>query len=129
MTRRVPLKLYWCWTDDHDEDWFCVARSAREARRHHERAEGYDRGDAQSALVMALPESLQDDRFAGWPSRRLLLACGAQIERWDTPRVVVIEGRRYAEGMLEHQVLLVTDDLAERDGRGRPNKTERTRMS
>jgi hypothetical protein len=124
-----PLKLYWCWTDDHDEDWFIVARSARQARRFHESQEGYNHGDAGSALVAHVPAAFQSERYVGWPRRSLLEGCGAEIERWQTPRIVRIGGIRYAEGMLEHEVLLRTDDIAELHGRGRPNRTVRVRPS
>ena len=40
----MNLYLYWCETDDHDEDWFIVAESAEEACHIHESAEGYDDG-------------------------------------------------------------------------------------
>jgi hypothetical protein len=123
------LKLYGCWTDDHDEDWFVVARSARQARRLHEDYEGYNRGDARSKIVSVVPEGFQSNRYIGWPGRPLLESCGAKIERWQTPRVVRIQGVRYAEGMLEHELLRLTDDMTERGGRGRPNRTERLRPS
>jgi hypothetical protein len=45
-------------TDDGDEDWFVVAASAASARRFHEAAEGYERGDACAERVVALPEAL-----------------------------------------------------------------------
>lgn len=83
--------LYWCTTDDGDEDWFVVADSAREACRFHEDAEGYDRGDAHAERIMALPAAVTEnggwrngpgkpiETTAGWPSDPLLIACGAQI--------------------------------------------------
>jgi len=75
--------------------------------------------------VAAVPSDLHKTGRSRWPSRRMLEGCGAEIERWETPRVVRIKGRRYVEGMLHHEVLRVTDDLFERCGRGRPNRTER----
>jgi hypothetical protein len=128
-TKTSRLKLYWCWTDDHDEDWFLVARSARQARRLHENYEGYNPGDGRSKFVAVVPEEFRSARHIGWPRRSLLESCGAKIERWQTPRVVRIKGVRYAEGMLEHELLRLTDDLTERAGRGRPNRTERLRTS
>jgi hypothetical protein len=119
------MKLYWCWTGDHDEDWFLVARSARQARRLHEKLEGYGSGDAHSRLVAVVPEEFQAARHIGWPGRLLLESCGARIARWETPRVVHIGGVRFVEGMLEHEILRLTDDQAERAGRGRPNRTVR----
>jgi hypothetical protein len=98
-------------------------------RRFHEGAEGYNRGDAESKLVSVVPEEFQSDRYKGWPGRPLLERCGAQIVRWRTPRVVRIKGVRYVEGMLEHEILSRTDDMAEQRGKGRPNQTEKGRPS
>ena len=56
-----PLKLYWCTTPDHDEDWFIVARSAAAASREHEDDEGYEGyegyegGDAEAELACDVP--------------------------------------------------------------------------
>jgi hypothetical protein len=87
------FSLYWCTTPDGDEDWFVVASSAREARRFHEDAEGYEVGEARAERVVALPAELHADggwkdgpsggvtRRAGWPSDGLLVACGAEIAR------------------------------------------------
>jgi hypothetical protein len=50
---KQTVKLYWCTTDDHDEDWFIFAESARSARAYHEDYEGYDKGDAHSRLIVS----------------------------------------------------------------------------
>lgn len=42
--------MYWCTTPDSDEDCFVVAESAAVARRFHEDAEGYGRGEAHAEL-------------------------------------------------------------------------------
>lgn len=129
-TRRgSSLKLYWVITDDGDEDWFVIARSAREACRFHEECEGYDIGMASSSLVTALPEQCQDERYVGHPTRELLVKCGAEIERWQTPRAVVFGGVRYVEGMLESLILERSDDVAEQRGRGRPHGTRKLRSN
>ena len=47
------MKLYWVTTQDHDEDWFVFAESARQARAFHEDCEGYDKGDAHSRLIVS----------------------------------------------------------------------------
>jgi hypothetical protein len=87
------FSLYWCTTPDGDEDWFVVASSAREARRFHEDAEGYDVGEARAERVAVLPAELHADggwkdgptgrvsRRAGWPSDGLIVACGGEIAR------------------------------------------------
>jgi hypothetical protein len=33
---KQTIKLYWVTTQDHDEDWFIFAESARSARAYHE---------------------------------------------------------------------------------------------
>ena len=49
--RPKRFALYWCTTPDGDEDWFVVAESAATARRFHENAEGYDRGEADAERI------------------------------------------------------------------------------
>ena len=56
--RTKRFALYWCTTPDGDEDWFVVADSAATARRFHEAAEGYCRGDAHAERAIALPDAL-----------------------------------------------------------------------
>jgi hypothetical protein len=126
---RPTLKLYWCSTDDHDEDWFVVARQAREAARFFRDYEGYDGAQVFTELALVLPNELQDEKYRGWPTRKLLLAAGATIRRWETPRVVELDGIQWVEGMLEHRILELEDDLFERSGKGRPNNTSRARTS
>ena len=52
-SNKQTVKLYWVTTDDHDEDWFIFADSARQARAYHEDYEGYDKGDAHSRLIVS----------------------------------------------------------------------------
>jgi hypothetical protein len=117
------MKIYWVETEDHDEDWFIVAATSQEAEIFHEGAEGYDPGDARANLVVPIPESL--DAETGWPSDELLEACGGKWLRRETPRVVEFGGRRFCEGLLEHEICQLRDDVFESQGQGRPNKTER----
>src|SRR5260370_28331531 len=51
--KQAAVKLYWCTTADHDEDWFIFAESARQARAYHEHYEGYGKGDASSRLIIS----------------------------------------------------------------------------
>ena len=120
---QAALKLYWCQTDDHHEDWFVVARRARDAVDFFQGYEGYGDDDVFAEVVLVLPDALQEDTPEGWPTRELLEGCGAEIVRWETPRVIELDGIRWAEGMLEHQVLEVNDDIFEKKGQGRPNRT------
>ena len=94
-----------------------------------ESEEGYGEGDVHARGLRILPEEYQDEKYLGWPSPELLVACGAKVIREETPRVVELQGERYVEGMLEHQILQVTDDQFERHGRGRPNRTRPGRPS
>jgi hypothetical protein len=120
------MNLYWVETADRHEDWFVVAGSARSAARWHEKAEGYDRGDAVATFVAPVPTNLEAEE--GWPSHELLEACGARFERSKTPRVVEIEGWRFVEGYLEHEIRQLLDERFEALGRGRPNETNRFSM-
>jgi len=117
------MKLFWVETDDGAEDWFVVARSARRAARWHEQAEGYGPGDAVATLVLGIPKGLEAGE--GWPTDELLEACGARIERSETPRVVELGGKRFVEGYLESEIRQRADDGFEALGRGRPNETKR----
>jgi hypothetical protein len=98
----TPLKLYWCWTPDHEQDWFVVARSAAAARRFHEDADGSEDRHTKADEIKTLPAHMQDRRFFGWPSEEVILACGGDIEREDAPQVVKIDGKRYVEGDISH---------------------------
>jgi hypothetical protein len=53
MASTKQIKLYWVTTQDHDEDWFIFAESARQARSYHEHYEGYGKGDANSRLIVS----------------------------------------------------------------------------
>jgi hypothetical protein len=125
--RRAPVfwarwRLYWCETDDHDEDWFVVARAQWEADAFHEDAEGYNEGDASAEFVCFLPDSeqrLADREGVGWPSRETLLACGAEFIPYapqdgfnelrtqvaSGARVVRINGHVYSEGDIVSNVV------------------------
>ncbi len=116
------MNLYWVTTEDHDEDWFVVADDLIEASTFHEGAEGYNEGDAAAEWVAKIPDGIDAD--VGWPSDHVLTSCGAKFLREDTPRVVEIAGHKYSEGMLEHVLRELEDDMFEARGHGRPNRTE-----
>jgi len=42
------VNLYWVTTDDHDEDWFILARTGRTAESYHIQYEGYEPGDTRA---------------------------------------------------------------------------------
>ncbi len=114
--------LWWVMTEDQDEDWFVVAPDGETAENFFVNEEGYEEGDAWADFILWIPDDVEAE--AGWPTHEFLVACGAKILREDTPRVVEIEGRRFCEGMLEHEICQLSDDVFEATGRGRPNKTE-----
>jgi hypothetical protein len=115
------MNLYWCETMDHDEDWFIVAPSGKEAKRIHEDVEGYGRGDAQATLVLRIPATLAPS--VGYPTHDLLRSLGAVFISEETPRVVQIGQTIYQEGGMDAVIDRATDDLAEAKGEGRPNRT------
>lgn len=121
------MNLYWVETADHHEDWFILAESDEQAENIHVEFEGYEDGDAVAYLVAKVPENIVSR--SGHPSLELLVACGAIIIRAETPRCVEINGERYTEGMLHHQILSLDDDRFEAMGEGRPNQTTRMKKS
>ena len=114
-------RLYWVTTEDHCEDWFIVAGSAREASERHEHFEGYDDGEATAELVLDIPENLSVEK--GWPAEELLETLGATFVNRDFTRVVEIAGRKYCEGLLESTIRSIDDDVFESLGQGRVNET------
>jgi hypothetical protein len=52
-SNKQTMKLYWITTQDHYEDWFIFAESAKSARAYHEDYEGYGKGDARSRLIVS----------------------------------------------------------------------------
>ena len=97
-------RLYWVWTDDHDEDWFVVARSNYKAKKFFEDYEGYDRGDAKAKQVTQIPHFLCNMQEPSHPHRSLLHELGGEYKRCTSPRVVKFKGETYAEGMLQSVV-------------------------
>ena len=113
MSSRLPrFKLYWVATDDHDGDWFVMARTAREARRFHEVQEGYFPGEAFATRV----KTLGDEGRKGWPTHEELVEHGLTIVRADQPRLVEYRGVRYSEGRLDYEIAVnsATYDIARR---------------
>lgn len=117
------MNLYWVETEDHDEDWFIVASSSAEASRLHELNEGYGNGDALAYEVANIHDTC--DAETGWPGTEVLIAVGAIIHSEKSPRVVELNGKVYAEGMLDAHINELVDNVFESKGDGRPNKTIR----
>ena len=115
-TDEQAVNLYWAYTDDHDEDWFVFAASAREARAFHEEYEGYGRGDARARLVVS---DVPLKQFMNGP-----VPCHAQIpELLDLNfevvgtdpdcRAVKLNGKVFMEGVLESLVEMARGNLAQ----------------
>ncbi len=119
----IPWKLYWCSTPDHDEDWFYVARSGREAANGFGMDEGYGPRYATARFVCRVPSGCKVSN-ASYPTHRLLQRCGRFLRR-ELPRVVEIKGIRYREGHLEYDIRRMDDDHAESVHGVRPNGTRR----
>jgi len=118
------MQLYWVTTEDHDEDWFIVASSSKEAAKYHENMEGYNPGDAKAEEILDIPENISAE--IGWPSDELLIELGAKFLLNDQSRVVEIAGRKFCEGMLEATLNEINDDLFEEFGEERMNKTKKS---
>ena len=115
------MKLYWVTTEFHEEDWFIVADSAKEAAQIHEEWEGFEVGDAIAEFVLDIHDTIFAEK--GWPSTELLKTLGAKFIDDGLARVVEISGRIFCEGLMDSIVLSVTDEVFERQGCGRVNKT------
>lgn len=122
MTEKRDRRLFWVETQDHDEDWFVVAGSKKEAAEFFEEYEGYDPQDATAREVMVLPEGCDDP--IGWASDDLLKACGTSFVSAE-PRVVLLNGETFVEGALEFAIRTAGDNAFEAAGHGRPNRTPR----
>lgn len=143
--------LYWCTTDDGDEDWFIAASRSRVAVKAHEDMEGYNRGDASAERVCKIPGAawdayversrvfaekhgeVRDGKFdpavlnGSWPDAQLIKDCGGTFLTEGSPRVVAFSGDRiYTEGALQAEITRIWDDEFEARGEGRPNRTPTT---
>lgn len=122
---KSPLKLYWVTTEDHDEDWFVIARSARSARSFFEDYEGYDPADASAELVLSNFQPAAPGPIPRHAQEEDLRAAGFRVHTADAQRVAMRGGRRFIEGATESIIRSADDDAAEARGQGRPNRTKR----
>ncbi len=118
------MKLYWVTTEDHEEDWFIVASSSKEAAKLHENMEGYNPGDAKAEAILDIPEKMPAE--IGWPAEELLRDLGARFICASPSRVVEISGRKFCEGLLDSTIRSLDDDLFENFGQDRLDKTSKT---
>lgn len=115
------MKLYWVTTEDHEEDWFVVAISAKEAAKFHEDMEGYDRGNAIAEAILDIPAEIPAE--IGWPSDEFIKDLGATFICDSPSRVVEISGRKFCEGLMDSTIRSLDDDVFEILGHDRINKT------
>ena len=134
MKRRKPkaksdtINLYWVTTEDHDEDWFILAKTTRAAENYHSQYEGYERGDAQAELILPAGEELLQGPIPRHAQLKELQKLGFEILNADpNGRSVRRSGRTFVEGHLESMVAGARDDMHEEIGNGRLWGTSRRR--
>lgn len=125
---RSIVKLYWVTTDDHDEDWFILATTARTAESYHIRYEGYEPGEARAELILPLGTDTILGPIPRHAQLEDLQMLGFEILNPDpNGRCIRRNGRTFLEGHLESMVAEVRDDTLEAIGKGRPSGTTRRR--
>jgi len=126
-TKPVRLvNLYWVATDDHDEDWFILARTARTAENYHVQYEGYAPGEARAELILRAGTEPILGSIPRHAQLEDLQVLGFEILNPDpNGRCVKRNGRIFLEGHLESMVAEVRDDAHEAIGKGRPLGTRR----
>jgi hypothetical protein len=125
------MTLYWVTTEDHEEDWFILARHPRSAECYHVETEGYDQGDARAEQIMSVPKGLLDEsRLPRHAQLSDLMKLGFRILSGESAaRMVQLGGRTFVEGPLEQMIRTADDNLSEARGEGRPNRTRRARAN
>jgi hypothetical protein len=127
---RNVVNLYWVTTDDHDEDWFILARTGWTAEGYHIQYEGYEPGDAQAELILPggtdpipgpIPRHAQIEDLQRLAFEILNPDPNGRCVRWN--------GRTFLEGHLESMVAEVRDEAHEALGQGRPSGTARRRKN
>lgn len=124
------LNLYWVTTDDHDEDWFILARTGRTAESYHIQHEGYEPGDATAELILRVATDSIPGLIPRHAQLEDLQVLGFEILNPDpNGRCVRRNGRTFLEGHLESMVTELRDDAQEALGQGRPSGTARRRKN
>ena len=128
---RMPVKssrtnLYWVTTEDHDEDWFILARTAQTARRFHTDYEGYEPDDAHAELILRAVEDQIPGPIPRHAQLEDLQKVGFEVLNPDpNGRIVRLAGRTFVEGLLESLLAEASDNAWEAQGEGRPHGTKR----
>ena len=122
------VNLYWVTTDDHDEDWFILARTGRTAESYHIQYEGYEPGDARAELILRAATDPIPGLIPRHAQLEDLQVLGFEILNPDpNGRCVRRNGRTFLEGHLESIVTELRGDAQEAVGQGRLSGTARRR--
>ena len=120
------INLYWVTTDDHDEDWFILAKTARAAESYHVEYEGYEAGGAQAELILRRAAGQISGSVPRHAQLTDLRKLGFEVLNPDpNGRIVRLGGRTFVEGHLESLVAEASDNTWEALGEGRPLGTKR----
>jgi hypothetical protein len=124
------VNLYWVTTEDHDEDWFILARTGRAAECYHIEYEGYEPGDARAELILLAGTVPIPGPIPRHAQLEDLQRFGFEILNPDpNGRCARRNGRTFLEGHPESMVAEVRDDAEEALGQGRPSGTARRRKN
>lgn len=114
LPSKSKWKLFWCWTPDHHEDWFVVAKNAKQAKTFFLEYEGYDHGDyVKAEFVTDVPENYKSARL-GWPDDELLDACGGEMRISNNgkgSREVTLKGNTFFEGSLQSKIDQIHEEM------------------
>ena len=120
------INLYWVTTDDHDEDWFILAKTARAAESYHVEYEGYEAGGAQAELILRRAAGQISGSVPRHAQLTDLRKLGFEVLNPDpNGRIVRLGGHTFVEGHLESLVAEASDNTWEALGEGRPLGTKR----
>jgi len=113
MASNKHIRLYWVTTDDHDQDWFVFAGSARQARAYQEGYEGYGTGEARTRLIVTdVPLNKFSNGEPPCPAQlRELFALGFE-DAGSVPnqRSVRFQGKTYTEGLQESMAVTLREN-------------------
>lgn len=110
--------LYWVTTKDHDEDWFVVAKSDKEACSFHEEYEGYSPAEARAKKICFLPAKYYEEE-SYHAQLDLLEDIGFTTISGSPVRVVRRDGKIYREGLVPYTTLF---EIADEHGPGSGTK-------
>lgn len=89
--------LYWVTTPLKEEDWFIIARNAKDACEFHEGAEGFDSGYARAKEICKVEKEYLKDK-AYWAQLDMLKDLGFTVISEAPYRILKKDGKIYQEG-------------------------------